>query len=177
MSFRRSVIIAEFWRPELARIGTFWRNLCVFWKNDPLCKNFQNSVWKVYIATPIDIVVCKIREHCPTGNRWNRALLRWPKKISAPSQTVATARIAPKVSRGQPPTSGSQCSKFHPIRFTFGGVIAGRVKAVKTRLKVFPILCQAIASRWVIILFSTEHWAMTNLFILIRQMAEAFVRL
>jgi len=65
----------------------------------------------------------------------------WPKnkqKISAPSQTVATARIAPKVCHGQPPTFGSQRSKFHPNRFTFGGVIAGLVKAVKMRLKVSP---------------------------------------
>ena len=30
---------------------------------------------------------------------------------------------------------------------SFDGVIAGRVKAVKTRLKVFPILGEAIASR------------------------------
>jgi len=50
------------------------------------------------------------------------------KKISAPSQTVATARIAPKVCHGQPPTFGSQHSKFHSNRFTFGGVITGRMK-------------------------------------------------
>ena len=68
-------------------------------------------------------------------------------KISAPSQTVATARIAPKVCRGQPPTFGSHYSKFHLNRFTFGGVIGGRVKAVKTRFKVNPILGEAIASR------------------------------
>ena len=43
-------------------------------------------------------------------------------KISAPSQTVVTARIAPKVCNGQPPTFGSQHSKFHPNRFTFGGL-------------------------------------------------------
>ena len=55
-------------------------------------------------------------------------------KISARSQTVATARIAPKVCHGQLPTFVSQHSKFHPNRFTFGGVIAGRVKAVKTSL-------------------------------------------
>ena len=48
---------------------------------------------------------------------------------------------------GQPSTFGSQSSKFHPNRFTFGGVIAGRVKAVKTRLKAFPMLGEAIASR------------------------------
>jgi len=67
-------------------------------------------------------------------------------KISAHSQTVAAAQIALKVCLGQPPTFGSQYSKLHPYRFTFGGVIARRVKAVKTRLKVFPILGKAIAS-------------------------------
>jgi len=70
-------------------------------------------------------------------------------KISAPSQIVATAQIAPNVCYGQPPTFGSQISKFHPNRFTFGGVIAGRVKAVKMCLNVFPILGEAIASRQV----------------------------
>ena len=40
--------------------------------------------------------------------------------------------------------------QFHPNLFTFGGVIAGRVKAVKTRPKANPILGEAIASRRVI---------------------------
>jgi len=90
-------------------------------------------------------------------------------KISAPCQTVATMRIAPKVCQGQLPTFGSQSSKFHPNRFTFGGVLAGRVKAVKTRPKVNPILGTAIASRQVIMLetksrlkvqkiYNTHHW-------------------
>ena len=96
---------------------------------------------KVFIATPIDVIVSKIRENCPTGNRWNHALFRWPKNNSAPSQTVATAQIAPKVCHGQPP------------------VITGRVKAIKTRLKVFPnpILGEAIASRQVIIFWKPEY--------------------
>ena len=51
-------------------------------------------------------------------------------KISAASHTVATAWIAPKIWQGQPPTLGSQSSKFHPNRFTFGGVIAEHVKAI-----------------------------------------------
>jgi len=45
-------------------------------------------------------------------------------KISAASQAVATARIATKIFHTNPPTFGSQFSKFHPNRFTFGGVIA-----------------------------------------------------
>ena len=79
----------------------------------------------------------KFREIYPTGNQRNRALFTWHKnKISAPSQTVATARIAPKICQGQPPTSGSQISKFHPNRFTFGGIIVG----------VFPWFVRGYAS-------------------------------
>jgi len=48
------------------------------------------------MAIPIDVVVFKCRKICPTGNRWNRAIFTW-QKISAASQTVATARIAPKI--------------------------------------------------------------------------------
>ena len=40
------------------------------------------------------------------------------KKISAASQTVAIARIAPKICQGQPPTMCSQCSRFNPNPFT-----------------------------------------------------------
>ena len=52
------------------------------------------------------------------------------KIISAASQTVATARIAPEICRFQPPTMCSQCPRFHPNRFTFGGVIAEGVNTV-----------------------------------------------
>ena len=51
------------------------------------------------------------------------------KKISP----VATARIAPKMCQGQPPTMYSACSRFHQNRFTSGGVTAERVNTAKTR--------------------------------------------
>jgi len=76
------------------------------------------------MATPIDVDVLKCRKICP--------LFAWPKnnKISAASRTVATARIAPKIWLGQPPAFGSQYLRFHPNWFTFGGVIAERMKVV-----------------------------------------------
>jgi len=61
-----------------------------------------------------------------------------PDKKCLPLSTVATAQIAPKIYQGQPPTFGSQSSKFHPNRFTFGGVIGERVKAVLLSHGVFP---------------------------------------
>jgi len=60
-------------------------------------------------------------------------------KNSAPSQTVATEPIAPKICWSQPPTLGAQNSKFHPNRFAFGGVIAERVKAVLLAHRIFAI--------------------------------------
>ena len=72
-----------------------------------------------------------------TVNRRNRTLFTSQKKTPALSQTVANARIAPKICQGQPPAFGSQCSKFHPNRFIFGGVIAERVKAVLLAHRVF----------------------------------------
>jgi len=40
-----------------------------------------------------------------------------------PSQTVATARIAPKTWQGLTSTFASHCSRYPPNRFTFSGVI------------------------------------------------------
>ena len=108
---------------------------CVF-KNEILsvdlelykqCKNYSDTSWQ-----EIGEIV---RYSCD----------RQKNKNSAPSQTVTTAQIAPKVCNGQPPTFGLQSSKFHPNRFTFGGV-----KAVKTRLKVSSRLGEAIVSRRVL---------------------------
>ena len=137
VSFRRSVIIAELWRPEVARPGNVLRNFCVFfWKNDPFTVKF--SVSKVFIATPIDVIVFKFREIWPTGNRQNRALFI-RQKTSPVSQTVASARMVPKICQGQPPTMYSECSRFHPNWFTFGGVITERVNTAKLPRKVNPI--------------------------------------
>jgi len=64
------------------------------------------------------------------------------KKFLAPSQTAATAQIVPKICYGQTPTFGSRCSKFHPNRFIFGGVIAERVKTILLAHRVFAIFAR-----------------------------------
>ena len=63
-------------------------------------------------------------------------------KISASSAAVDTAQIAPKTCQCQPPTMYSECSSFHPNRFTFGGDIAEteRVNTAKMRCKMNPIV-------------------------------------
>jgi len=54
------------------------------------------------------------------------------------SPAVAAARIAPEICQGQPPTTYSGCSGFHPNRFAFDGVTAERVNGVITAMQNAP---------------------------------------
>ena len=131
----KTVIIAELWRPEVAKRGNFVRFFCVFLKKRPLAVYFKNSVPKVFTASPIDVILLKCCKICPVKSC---VIYLTKNGISAASQTVATARIAPKICQGHPPTMCSQCFRFHPNRFTFGGVIAKRVNTVFLPRRVFP---------------------------------------
>ena len=69
-----------------------------------------------------------------------------PDKKNLPgSSAVATAWIAPKICQGQPPTMYSECSRFHPNRFIFGGVIAECVNTTKMHCKINPIFGWSLA--------------------------------
>jgi len=60
-------------------------------------------------------------------------------KNSPGSSAPATERIAPKIYQGQPPRMDSECSRFHPNRFTFGGVIPELMNTIKTGCRVNPV--------------------------------------
>ena len=89
-------------------------------------------------------MVFKFRKICPTGNLWNHLLFTGQK--SPASQAVASSRIAPKICQGQPPTIYPECSRFHPNRFTFGGVIAECLNTAKLPCRVYPIFGGSLAS-------------------------------
>jgi len=71
------------------------------------------------------------------------------KQISPHSQTVATVWIVPKICQGQPPTMYSECSRFYPNWFTFGGVIAECLNTAKSHPKVNPVFGGSQASSWI----------------------------
>ena len=75
VSFGRSVIIAELWQPEVARPGNLLRNFCIFLEKRHLTVKFKNFVPRVFIATPIDVVVFKFREMLPKS-----CVVYWTKK-------------------------------------------------------------------------------------------------
>jgi len=81
-------------------------------KTTPYRKIFRSYILKVFTASPTDVVVFKCRKICLTG--WEigeiARYLRHRKKnnkISAASQTVATAWNSPKICRNQPPALDS----------------------------------------------------------------------
>jgi len=69
---------------------------------------------------------------------WNLADWKWVKSCYA--------FLPDKICQGQPPIMYSDWSRFHPNRFTFGGVIAERVNTAKMRRKVNPIFGWNLAS-------------------------------
>jgi len=74
------------------------------------------------------------------------AYLKKTNKNSPRSSALATARIALKMCHDQRQTMCSECSRFHPNRFTFGRVIAECVSSLKTHRKVFPVIGSSLAS-------------------------------
>ena len=132
---------------------------CVFWKSDPLLGNFHNSVRKVFIATPIVVSHSNFVKFAE-GNSAKSCVTYLTKKFSPGSPALASPLIAPKICRGQLPTMYSERSRFHPNRFTFGGVISERVNIVRARCKVNPIFGWSLASSRIINLSSNTRHAM-----------------
>ena len=150
MNFRRSVIIAELWRPEVGRRRNFLKNLSFFGKTTPYGKIFKFCFESFYCLTGRHCGV-EILWNWPTGNRRNRALCTWQKtKFACFFKTVVTAPIAPKMYQGPAPTVYPEFSRFHPNRFTFGGDTAERVNTAKWRLKVIPIFGRILTSSRII---------------------------
>jgi len=115
--------------------------ICAFFGiNDQLRENSQNSVPIVFIASPIDVLCLNFvkfgrREigkivHCLPDKKTKLHL----------ALRLSLLRVSPKkIYHGQPPTTYSDCARFHPNRFIFGGVISERVNTIKTGRKVFPV--------------------------------------
>ena len=83
-----------------------------------------------------------------SGNGRNCALFIRQKRIKfrLPLKLSLLRGWRPKSARASPPTMYSECARFHPNRFTFGGVTAERVNTAKSRRKVNPIFDWSLAS-------------------------------
>ena len=87
-------------------------------------------------------------------NRWNRVLLTWQKIRLAVQQSLLRG-LCPKFAMASP-RQCTQCSRFHPTWFTFGGVTAEHVNTAKMCRKVDPIFDWSLASSRIITF--RGHW-------------------
>jgi len=147
MNFRRSIynhcrVMAAWSRKTLKKI-----DFLSFLKNDPLRENFWNSVPKVFIASPIDVVcsnfvkfrrqeIGKVARYLPEQKKF-----AW---LSSSRYCTDCAQNVPD------PSAYWECCRFHPNRFTFVGVISERVNTVRAHAKVNPIFGWSLASSRII---------------------------
>jgi len=155
MNFCRSIIIAELWRPVVARRWNIFFRFFAFFgkKTTPYGKIFKtlfqedssSHLSTCYVQISWNLADRKSVKSCV-------AYLTENNKNSPGSPALATAWIRPKIYHSQPQTIYSECSTFHPNRFTFGGVIAERVNTIRARSKVNPIFGWSLASSRITIL-------------------------
>ena len=92
-----------------------------------LCANFVKFGWRKWVKSCV-------------------AYLTKKNEILPGSPAVTTALIAPRFCQVQPPTVYSECCRFHPNQFTFGGVMAECVNTAKTCRKMNPIFSCSLGS-------------------------------
>ena len=147
------------WSRKMLKKNHFF---CVFFKNDPFQENCQNSVPKVSIAILFRKFSLRHQSTCCGQISWN--LADWksvvmhylPDKKKQNFAWLSTLQLSllhgphPESARASPQQCAQECSRFHPNRFTFGGVTSEHVNTIIARLKVNPIFGWSLASGQII---------------------------
>jgi len=100
-----------------------------FWKNDPLWETFEILFEMIHHLT--DRHVVQMSWNLADGKPVKSWVIYLPKKANFKFRLVLLRGSRPKSVRASP-RQCTQCFRFHPNRFTFGGVICERVNIVKT---------------------------------------------
>jgi len=144
VNFRRSVIIAELWQPEVARRSTFSRNFCFFGTTIPYGKiskfcseSFHhNTNWCVQISW--NLANRKSMKSCTACQSKNFAWLSSCRYCADHDQNLPGPA---------PDNVLKDFSRFHPNLFTFCGVLAKRANTATTRHN--PVFGWSLASSWI----------------------------
>jgi len=144
VSFHRSISLGSYSGLQSQVVENFGQKFTYFER--PFTGKFSKFP-KEFIATPNHVLCANfVKFGWPEIGKVVRYLSDENSQNSPHILAVASARIAPKIFRDRRQTMCSECPKFHPIPFTYGGVIAERVNTVETHYKVFPIFGQSLAS-------------------------------
>jgi len=122
-----------------------------FWKNNPygkICKILFRKFSSRYRLT----LLCS--NFVKFGRRKIGDIVRYlpdkkKTKFRLPLKLSLLCGSRPKFARASPQQC-TQCSIYHPNRFTFGGVTAKRVNTAKSPRKVNPICGRSLASSRII---------------------------
>ena len=154
---------------ELGKSVNFW----LFWKNDPLRGNLQNSVPKGFTTSPIHVLCVNfVKFGRPEIGKVVRYL---PDKKKQKFASLSRSRFCAVCGQSLPgPTSDKTVLHIHPNQFTFGGVIAERVNTVQTHRKVFPILDRSLASSRIYIKCSCRWYNPPEILCDRKKFSEAF---
>ena len=127
MNFRRSVIVAKLWR-QSQDVKILWEIFGIFLeKTTPYGKFFE----------------ILFRKFSPP----HHSRLLGSNFVKFGRREIGEiVRYLPKICQGQSPTMYPRCSRFHPYRFTFGGVIAESMYTAKSRPKVNLMFGRSLAS-------------------------------
>ena len=124
--FERSVIIAELWRPEVARPRNFVNSFFAFFFGKTSYVNFFKILVGKFSPPHRSTLFCSNFVKC--CRREIGEIVRYlpdQKKFRPPLKLSLLRGSRQKYARTslqQPPTNG-RCSTFHPNQFTSGGVI------------------------------------------------------
>ena len=137
-------VVLNFWRPKVARRWNFVRNFCFFGKTTHYAKIFKILFRKFSSRNRSPLLCSNVVQFV-----WREIgeIMRYvvDKKFACLSDCRYYSDRAQNLP-GPAPAMYSECSRFHPNRFTFGGVIAERVNTAKLPRKVNPIFGRSLAS-------------------------------
>jgi len=114
VDFRWSVITAELFGLKSQYVEFLTKILRFCGKTTTFGEVFKILFQKNHCDTDRR-VVCKFSEICTMENRWSRALFTWQKKQNLAS--LSSSRYCADRAQNLP-TMYSECSRFHPYRFT-----------------------------------------------------------
>ena len=138
-------IVRELKWLEVASRWRFRRKIWVIWKRPFTGKVSKFCSERIHCNTDPRLVY-EFREIWPADRKSVESCIIYLTKKNKFCLALASARIAPKSCQGQQQTMFSECSRFHPTRFTFGRVISERANAIRARSKVNPTFGWSLAS-------------------------------
>ena len=144
INFRRSIIIVELWRLEVAKLQKF-SFLTYLAKHVPLRGIFQNSVPISFIAAPIDVLCSNFVKF---GRRKIGKIVRCLPDKKRKFAQLSTSRYCSDRAQNVPgpaQENALEVLQISPKSAHFGRVIPERVNTIRTGRKVYLIFGGSIA--------------------------------